>query len=229
MTSTDDHNTNTNRLAHLRFVQIFLIMLCGLVLKNQDLIDDESFDKKNLGYVLIAVNVLVLLIAVGLAVIQFRRSNEDDYQSDNAVAIMKRGIESQNTRSSDNSTDQGRGSSMFDYFSGLRKSVVRNLYGNGGGEKNKIEEDGGNIELGDLYNVEDGIAESVNPMEKNIERVIKKEETKKKTLKVGRAIGAHFPTPPPMPKQVTAEEAKYMEPPPIPTKFTTIGRGGGAE
>ena len=41
-------------------------MLCGLVLKNQDLIDKDNFDKRNLGYLLIAANVMVLLLAVGL-------------------------------------------------------------------------------------------------------------------------------------------------------------------
>ena len=84
-------------------------MLCGLVLKNQDLIEEESFDKKNLGYVLIVVNVIVLLIAAGLTVIQFWRSNEDDYQSDSIVAWVKREFESQNTRNGSDGSSEGGG------------------------------------------------------------------------------------------------------------------------
>ena len=79
-----------------------MIMLCGLVLKNQDLITKENFDKRNLGYVLIVVNVLVLVIAGSLAVIQFWRSNEDDYKSSNIMAILKRGIQSQQTTPKNN-------------------------------------------------------------------------------------------------------------------------------
>ena len=122
-------------------------MLCGLVLKNQDLIDKDNFDKRNLGYLLIAVNVMVLLLAVGLAVVQFTRSNEDDYKSDNVVSIISRGIESHNTRSSENTegaNGEERGSSsLFDFFSGLRKTVVGRRYGSGQEDKKKMLEDGG--------------------------------------------------------------------------------------
>ena len=122
-------------------------MLCGLVLKTQDLIEEENFDKKHLGYVLIVVNVMVLVVAVSLAVIQFRRSNEEDYQSDSVVSIMTREFEIQNsTRPSDGASgidsqdekvnEKERGSSKFDFFSGLRKTVVRTKYGS---KENMIE------------------------------------------------------------------------------------------
>ena len=72
-------NDNDNTLSVLSYIQISLVMMCGLVLKSQDLVESESFDKEILGYVLIAVNVLVLVTAVVLAVIQFKRSGEEDY------------------------------------------------------------------------------------------------------------------------------------------------------
>jgi len=45
-------NDNDNSLSVLSYVQISLVMICGLVLKSQDLVSSEtSFDKENLGYV----------------------------------------------------------------------------------------------------------------------------------------------------------------------------------
>ena len=84
-------NERDNNLSILSYIQIFLVMMCALVLKTQDLAASDSFDKESLGYVLIGVNILVLLSAVALVVVQFWRSNEEDYQSDNVIAIAKRG------------------------------------------------------------------------------------------------------------------------------------------
>jgi len=117
-------NDNDNSLSVLSYVQISLVMMCGLVLKSQDLVESESsFDKENLGYVLIAVNVLLLVSAVVLGAIQFKRSGEEDYQSDNVFALAKQGMKS------------ARGGW------GNKTSTL----------ENEEEEGGGEIELGDIY------------------------------------------------------------------------------
>jgi len=84
-------NERDNNLSILSYIQIFLVMMCALVLKTQDLAASDSFDRENLGYVLIGVNILVLLSAVALVVVQFWRSTEEDYKSQNVIAIAKRG------------------------------------------------------------------------------------------------------------------------------------------
>ena len=57
---------------------------------------------------LIVVNVLELLIAAVLAVFEFKRQGEDDYESDGVVALVKRGIDSQLSRSEREGTEAGR-------------------------------------------------------------------------------------------------------------------------
>jgi len=128
---------------------------------------------ENLGYVLIGVNILVLLSAVALVVIQFWRSNEEDYQSDNVIAIAKRGIDSQINRDTAKSESSlsGRGSSIFDVFSGFKKKIM-------GGRNKKMlteEEDkfgnGAGIEMTDIYGsstdkLEKDLNNSFNPMAK---------------------------------------------------------------
>jgi len=84
-------NERDNNLSILSYIQIFLVMMCALVLKTQDLAASDSFDRENLGYVLIGVNILVLLSAVALVMVQFWRSTEEDYKSDNVITIAKRG------------------------------------------------------------------------------------------------------------------------------------------
>jgi len=83
-------NERDNLLSTLSYIQVFLVMFCGLVLKTKDLSDD-GFDKEYLGVILVLVNVTVLLTAVAFAVIHFLRSGEEDYQSDNAATMLKRG------------------------------------------------------------------------------------------------------------------------------------------
>ena len=88
-------NDNDNSLSVLSYVQISLVMMCGLVLKSRDLVESESsFDKENLGYVLITVNVLLLVPAVVLGVVQFIRQEEDSYESDSVFALAKQGVNS---------------------------------------------------------------------------------------------------------------------------------------
>jgi len=88
-------NDNDNSLSVLSYVQISLVMLCGLVLKSQDLVESESsFDKENLEYVLIVVNVLLLVSAIVLGVVQFIRQGEADYESGSVFALAKRGMKS---------------------------------------------------------------------------------------------------------------------------------------
>ena len=92
-------NEADNMLSILSYVQIFFIMLCGLVLKNQDLIQNDGFDKKNLGLVLIGVNVLVLTLAIALAILGWLRSNDEDYESSNVISMMKKGVKSAKNKS----------------------------------------------------------------------------------------------------------------------------------
>ena len=77
-------------LSILGYVQIFLVMLCGLMLKVQAFA--EGVDKEMLGVLLILVNMMVLLTAMGVMVVSFFRNQEDDYQSENPLAIMKREV-----------------------------------------------------------------------------------------------------------------------------------------
>ena len=75
-------------LSILGYVQIFLVMLCGLMLKVQAFA--EGVDKEMLGVLLILVNMMVLLTAMGVMVVSFFRNQEDDYQSENPLAVLKR-------------------------------------------------------------------------------------------------------------------------------------------
>ena len=137
-------NDNDNSLSVLSYVQISLVMMCGLVLKSQDLVESESsFDKENLGYVLIAVNVLLLVSAVVLGVVQFIRQGEDDYESSSVFALAKRGVNSVGSRgkkSLENEQDEeielgdiysGGGSGSFDGVNPVQK-IAKKLKKKGG-------------------------------------------------------------------------------------------------
>ena len=203
-------NERDNYLSVLSYVQIFLLMLCALVIKNQDLASD-SFDKENLGYVLICGNILVLVVGISLGIVQFWRTTEEGYQSDDIVAIAKRGIEQTNARSSRGNTRESnqsiRPSSFFDIFSGVKKKFMRG----GESQKSAIEGWGGDMELAEIYKQDsesDRIRVQSNPMKK------------KTNPKAGWAIGSRVPAPELHPA-LTSEEVEKLGPPPEPLTFTS--------
>ena len=105
-------------LEKLSFIQIFLVMLAALVLKGEETAEGGSFDKEYLGIVLIAVNVLVLLTAFVLAVMEFRRTGEGFSFHINAGEIWeiaKRGLYSHKEDGDDDARASERSrSSYFD-------------------------------------------------------------------------------------------------------------------
>ena len=188
-----------NNLSVLSFIQIFLVMLCGLVLKSQDLASSKSFDKENLSYVLITVNVLVVVMAIILAVLEFNRKGHADYSSSNVIALAKRGMDSQLSRGE---SEAGRGSSLFDVFSGFKRKVL------GGKNKKMLASE---IELGDIYGEKGDIFDGVNPVQRAAAQPAKK---------VGYAVNVKHEALT-FHRQYTNEEAEAMEPPPMPTVFTS--------
>jgi len=112
------NSDSDNKLSVLSFIQIFLVMLAALVLKGEEMADGESFDKEYLGIVLIAVNVLVLVSAFVLAVMEFRRTGDGFAFHINAGEvweIAKRGMHSHKEDGDDGPGEsEVRRSSYFD-------------------------------------------------------------------------------------------------------------------
>jgi len=190
-------NDYDNSLSVLSYVQISMVMMCGLVLKSQDLVENESsFDKENLGYVLIAVNVLLLLSAVALGIGEFKAKGHENYTSNNVVALAKRRLDSHQSRS-ESEVGRDRGSTFFDTM----KSFIF-------GEKNSINMLEAEIELGYIYSGGKGGVESF----KGVNPVLVK--------KVGWGINSNHPAPQP-PRKLTEGEIERLGPPPTPTTFTS--------
>ena len=80
-------NGRDNALSVLGYVQIFLVMMCALMLKVE--VFAEGVDKEMLGILLVFVNIMVLVVAVAVVVVHFLRKREEDYESDNVAAILK--------------------------------------------------------------------------------------------------------------------------------------------
>ena len=83
-------NGRDSVLSILGYVQIFLVMLCALMMKVQAFA--EGVDKEMLGVLLILVNMMVLLTALAVMAVSFFRNQEDDYQSENPLAILNREV-----------------------------------------------------------------------------------------------------------------------------------------
>ena len=93
---------------------------------------------------------------------------------------------------------------MFDVFSGFKRKVL------GGKNKKMLASE---IELGDIYGGKGDIFDGVNPVQRAAAQPAKK-------VKVGYAVNAKHEAPT-FHRQYTNEKAEAMEPPPIPTIFTS--------
>ena len=128
------------------------------------------------------------------------------------MAIAKRGIDSQLSRSESEGSEAGRGSTLFDVFSGFRKKLSR------GFSKEMIQNenddkhgDGHGVEMGEIFGRND---EASFSMENAHGRKIKK----KKFTKYHRG---NDPAPK-MPEHLTDEDIAKLGPPPVPTTFSSF-------
>ena len=137
-------NGRDNVLSVLGYVQIFLVMMCALMLKVQ--VFATGVDKDMLGILLVLVNVMVLVVAGALVVVNFFRQREESYESNNAAAILKSEV-------------------------GKKQKKMGKNWKKGGEES--LDELG--IELGEVFTERESSFANVNPMKANSEKQKKAE------------------------------------------------------
>ena len=131
-------------LSILGYVQIFLVMLCGLILKVQAFA--EGVDKEMLGVLLIMVNMMVLVVAMSVVVVSFFRNQEDNFQSENPLAALNR-VMSAAKEAARNENEGTEGAiEMGQIYKGGRESSFENVInpmGSGSGGVEFVDESSG--------------------------------------------------------------------------------------
>ena len=140
---TPYENGRDSVLSILGYVQIFLVMLWGLMLKVQAFA--EGADKEMLGVLLILVNLMVLVVAMGVLVVSFFRNQEDDYQSENPLAVLKREISAakEAARVENEGTGETGGAKKIEIGEinkGGREGSFENVAGAGEGQEDSFTE-----------------------------------------------------------------------------------------
>ena len=124
-----------NVLSTLSYVQIFLVMLCALILKSREAGDE--YDRWALGFVLVLGSAMVLVVGACLAIINFQHQQSEEGENDTFFRLRIQ----------------------------FKSSFKNSFYSRGSGSKErggKGKEEGNEIEMCEDFAIKEGVGRTSN-------------------------------------------------------------------